>query len=62
MLLCLVNVCIPMIGQKEMRNLPHIHSEIKVPYNSLVDCPSNPEMFALNKGEDAYPAYIIHFK
>ena len=62
MLLCLVTVGVPMIGQLDLKNLPHVHGDIKVPYGSLVDCPSNPEMFALNKGEDAYPAYIIHFK
>ena len=28
---------------------------------SYIDCAANPEIFVIEKGEQAYPAYIIHF-
>jgi hypothetical protein len=44
-----------------MRIMPKTHPERRqLPYMSYVDYASNPEIF-VTMGEQAYPAYIIHF-
>lgn len=63
MIVCLVAVGIPCLGQEGLRILPKIHPELvpKQRYGSMVDDLSNPEMFVVQNGADVYPAYIVHF-
>ena len=62
-MLCLVNVGLPCVGEEGMKNFPKIHPELKPPlrYGSYVDSTSNPEIFAVTRHTDVYPAYIIHY-
>jgi len=62
-MLCLVSVGLPCVGEEGMKHFPKVHDGLRpqVRYNSFVDCPSNPEIFVVNRGVDVYPAYIIHF-
>lgn len=60
-LLCLVDTGLSCVGEQHMRVQPRMHPGNKpVTYMSYVDCASNPEIF-VSMGEQAYPAYIIHF-
>ena len=59
-LLCLVATGIPCVGVQGLSNIPKIHPK-SFRYGCLVDCPSNPEIFVVQNGTQAYPAYIIHF-
>ena len=62
-LLCLVECGLSCVGEEHMRNMPKTHPDRRrLPYTSYVDYASNPEIFVVNKGEQAYPAYIIHFE
>lgn len=62
-LLCLVSTGMPCVGEEGMRNMPKIHDGLrpKMSYGSFVDSASNPEIFVVQSGNLAYPAYIIHF-
>jgi hypothetical protein len=60
-LLCLVECGLSCVGEGHMRIMPKTHPERRqLPYMSYVDYASNPEIF-VTMGEQAYPAYIIHF-
>ena len=60
-LLCLVECGLSCVGEEHMRIMPKVHPERKqLTYMSYVDYASNPEIF-VTMGEQAYPAYIIHF-
>jgi len=60
-LLCLVECGLSCVGEGHMRIMPKTHPERRqLPYMSYVDYASNPEIF-VTLGEQAYPAYIIHF-
>ena len=60
-LLCLVECGLSCVGEGHMRIMPKTHPERRqLFYMSYVDSASNPEIFVTN-GEQAYPAYIIHF-
>jgi len=64
-LLCLVQTGLPCVGEEHIKtDLPKVHDGLrpKIRYDTLVDCPSNPEMFVVPQGgANAYPAYTIHF-
>ena len=62
MLLCLVTVGIPCVGEEGMKLAPKIHDDLHPPsrYFSYTDSASNPEIHVV-KGDDVYPAYIIHY-
>ena len=62
-MLCLVVVGVPTVGEEGLRNMPKIHEDLvpKMRHGSFVDSPANPEMFVVQNGADVYPAYIIHF-
>ena len=67
LLLCLVECGLSCVGEggpggaDPMRIMPKVHPERKqLTYMSYVDYASNPEIF-VTMGEQAYPAYIIHF-
>ena len=63
-LLCLVECGLSCVGERGMRYMPKTHQPLRggdLPYMSLVDYASNPEIFVV-EGQQAYPAYIIHFK
>ena len=61
-LLCLVECGLSCVGEEHMRIMPRVHPERKkLTYMSYVDYASNPEIFVV-EGQQAYPAYIIHFK
>ena len=61
-LLCLVECGLSCVGEKHMHHMPKTHPERRrLHYSSYVDYASNPEIFVVTKGEQAYPAYIIHF-
>lgn len=60
-LLCLVECGLSCVGEGHMRIMPETHQppgKPELPYMSLVDYASNPEL----DGQQAYPACIIHFK
>ena len=64
-LLCLVECGLSCVGEGDMNigMAPKTHQppgKPKLPYMSFVDYAANPEIFVTN-GEQAYPAYIIHF-
>ena len=59
-LLCLVEVGLPTVGEEHMKNYPKVHPELRLTYTSYVDHPANPEIYVVS-GENAYPAYILHF-
>jgi hypothetical protein len=62
-LLCLVECGLSCVGEGHMRIMPETHQQSgdrELPYMSLVDYASNPEIFVVD-GQQAYPAYIIHF-
>ena len=60
-LLCLVECGLSCVGEEHMKVMPKTHPERKLlPYMSYVDYASNPEIFVVD-GQQAYPAYIIHF-
>jgi len=58
-MLCLVDTGLSCVGEKHIRRLP-LTSNKRVAYMSFTDSESNPEIF-VTIGEQAYPAYIIHF-
>mmetsp|Transcript_43119 Transcript_43119/g.136297 ORF Transcript_43119/g.136297 Transcript_43119/m.136297 type:complete len:383 (+) Transcript_43119:1-1149(+) len=61
-LLCLVECGLSCVGEEHMRIMPKVHPALKqLRYTSYVDFASNPEIF-VTMGEQAYPAYIIHFE
>mmetsp|Transcript_16222 Transcript_16222/g.52001 ORF Transcript_16222/g.52001 Transcript_16222/m.52001 type:complete len:103 (+) Transcript_16222:1117-1425(+) len=59
-LLCLVECGLSRVGEEHMRIMPKVHLK-QLTYMSYVDFASNPEIF-VTMGEQAYPAYIIHFE
>jgi hypothetical protein len=60
-LLCLVDTGLSCVGEEHMRILPRMHPVNKrVTYLSYIDSASSPEIF-VTMGDQAYPAYIIHF-
>ena len=60
-LLCLVECGLSCVGEERMRIMPKTHPERRqLPYMSYVDYAANPEIFVV-EGQQAYPAYIIHF-
>ena len=64
LMLCLVQTGLPTVGEEHMTEVPKVHEKLKpkISYDTFIDCPSNPEMFATPQGKIlAYPAYIIHF-
>jgi len=65
LLLCLVQTGLPTVGEQHLtRDMPKVHEGMrpKISYDTLIDCPSNPEMFVTPVGLSlAYPHYIIHF-
>ena len=61
-LLCLVECGLSCVGEGHMHIMPKTHPEHRqLLYTSYVDYASNPEIF-VTMGEQAYPAYIIHFE
>ena len=49
------------VGEEHLRMMPKVHPQRKqLTYMSYVDYAANPEIF-VTMGEQAYPAYIIHF-
>ena len=61
-LLCLVECGLSCVGEEHMRILPKVPTpRNRLTYSSYVDYASNPEIF-VTMGEQAYPAYIIHFE
>jgi len=60
-LLCLVEVGLPCVGDEHMKNLPRVHPDVRLNYTSYVDYAANPEFYVV-PGERAYPAYIIHYE
>jgi len=77
LLLCLVECGLSCVGEEHMRIMPKVtyNSSARntcascpttrrwkqLTYNSYVDYASNPEIFVVARGEQVYPAYIIHF-
>lgn len=60
-LLCLVDTGLSCVGEEHMRFQPRMHPDNKrVTYMSYTDSASNPEIF-VTMGDQAYPAYTIHF-
>jgi hypothetical protein len=62
-LLCLVECGLSCVGEGHMNIMPKTHQpprKPRLPYMSFVDYAANPEIFVV-EGEQAYPAYIIHF-
>ena len=51
--------CTTQIGMPKMH--PDFVPKRAARYNSFVDCPSNPEMFVVQKYDAMYPAYVIHY-
>ena len=62
-IMCLVSTGIPLVGEEEFKNMPKIHEDMRprMRYHSFIDCPSNPEIFVVQKNDQVYPAYVIHF-
>ena len=62
-LLCLVECGLSCVGEGHINIMPRTHQppgKPRLPYMSFVDYAANPEIF-VTMGEQAYPAYIIHF-
>ena len=62
LLLCQVEVGLPCVGEPHMENLPDMHPDKGYSYHSFVDSAANPEMYVVQEGVQASPAYIVHFK
>ena len=61
-LLCLVECGVSCVGEEHLRIMPKVHPDNKqLVHSSYIDYASNPEIF-VTMGEQAYPAYIIHFE
>lgn len=62
LLLCLVECGLSCVGEEHMRIMPKVHpTRGKWRQLTYVDYASNPEIFVVGRGEQVYPAYIIHF-
>ena len=63
MLLCLVAVGIPCVGEEGLMYAPKIHDGLhpQSRYFSYADSASNPEIYVALGDGDVYPAYIIHY-
>ena len=63
LLLCLVECGLSCVGEEHMRIMPKVHpTRGKWRQLTYVDYASNPEIFVVGRGEQVYPAYIIHFE
>eukprot|EP00656_Telonema_subtile_P026955 TRINITY_DN2893_c0_g1_i5.p2 TRINITY_DN2893_c0_g1~~TRINITY_DN2893_c0_g1_i5.p2 ORF type:complete len:273 (+),score=41.56 TRINITY_DN2893_c0_g1_i5:1545-2363(+) len=61
LILCLVVVGVPTLGEKFLDQLTMPFLTKKVRHRSTVDDMSSPELFCLPNNNMAYPAYVIHF-
>lgn len=61
LLLCLVEVGLPCVGEPHMVHRPQIHPDRGERYHSFVDSASNPEMWVVDHASQASPAYVVHF-
>lgn len=59
-MLCLVECGVPCVGEIHVKNFPRVHNDVPLRYTSFVDSASSPEIYVV-LGEQAFPAYIIHF-
>jgi len=60
-MLCLVECGLSCVGEEHMKSLPRVHPNMPLNYASYVDHAANPEFYVV-RGENAYPAYIIHYE
>jgi len=60
-LLCLVECGLACVGEEHMKSLPRVHPRVPLNYTSYVDHAANPEFYVV-RGENAYPAYVIHYE